>query len=329
MALVPFAAAHDIGDRLLSLLSGLNIDPPIGTGLEDELLSLTQLVQVMKSPDLTAHRADQTDVLRSAAGLHDLAAKVLSVEPLPEFRSFIPHLKLIGATKVRPASIGQNSASNILDDTARKFAELYVGCLAAHAGTEVVLDSPINPTGDNPDVLFSFEPKGFQKQRWAIAIKTIQTRQGQTIFESIARGAAQINHPRCPADRGLVLINAKNALDHERLWATEFSDIESARAAIHAQLWNLFDSANDHRPQCEWDALFTGKVSRPVLFLGQSLVRIPTTASAQTPTPLKSLIAFGANGEVDSVAEALAGALNHYMQIIVRGIPGSENRQPS
>ena len=50
MTLVPFQAADDIGDRFLSLLSRYDIQPPSGTSLEDELLSLTQLIEVMKNP---------------------------------------------------------------------------------------------------------------------------------------------------------------------------------------------------------------------------------------------------------------------------------------
>ena len=107
MSLVPFQAADDIGDRFLSLLQRNGIQPPIGSSLEDELLSLTQLVAVMKDPSLTSGPG-QVDILRSAAGLHDLVAKVLTVEPLPEFSTFLPHLRLIGETKVRAASLAQN-----------------------------------------------------------------------------------------------------------------------------------------------------------------------------------------------------------------------------
>jgi len=326
--LVPFAAADSIGDRFLALLSRVGAHPPHGTSLEDELLSLTQLIEVMKAPGLVASRADAIEVLRSAAGLHDLAAKVLSVEPLPEFATFVPHLALIGNSKAVAASIAQNVGSGYADDTARKFAELYVGCLAAHVGTEVTLDSPTNAKGDNPDVMFTLEPSGAPKHRWAIAIKTISSRQGQTIFDRIAEGAAQIDHPRCAADRGLVLINAKSALDHDALWDGNFPDLESAQAALSAQLQNLIDNAAKDRLQPEWDVLFGRKVDRPILFMGQSLVRVPTLASPRTPTPLKALIAYGANGELDPVAGSLAFWLNVHMQRIVLGVPGGPNQQP-
>ena len=156
MSLVPFQAADDIGDRFLSLLQRNGIQPPIGSSLEDELLSLTQLVAVMKDPSLTSGPG-QVDILRSAAGLHDLVAKVLTVEPLPEFSTFLPHLRLIGETKVRAASLAQNASSSTHDDTARKLAELYIGSLAVHVGIDVALDSPTNAKGDNPDVMFTLQ----------------------------------------------------------------------------------------------------------------------------------------------------------------------------
>ena len=102
MVYVAFQAADHIGDRFLSLLSKLSIQPPISSSLQDELLSLTQLVEVTRNPGL-AQGANRTAVLRTAAGFHDLAAKVLSVENLPDFTTFVPHLKLIAKTNIRAA----------------------------------------------------------------------------------------------------------------------------------------------------------------------------------------------------------------------------------
>ena len=329
MTFVPFADADSIGDRFLALLDKYAIKPPPGSSFEDELLSLTQLIEAMKNPNLV-QGANQVIVLRAAAGLHDFAAKVLSVEPIPEFSTFIPHLRLIAETKVAAASLAQNTASAYNDDTARKLAELYMGCLAAHFGTQVVLDSPTNPKGDNPDVIFTVEECELVKrpERWALAIKTIGSRQGQTIFDRIAEAAHQIDDPKCPADRGIVVINTKNALNHDMLWNTSFSDLKSAMDALAAQLDGIGDSANAGRDQSEWDALFYAKVARPVLFLGQSLVRIPTSAGQQTPTPLKMLRGYGANGTLDPVAHGLADRLNHFMQTVLLGIPGAPGQWP-
>ena len=56
-----------------------------------------------------------------------------------------------------------------------------------------------------------------RKRCWALAIKTISSRSGQTIFERIADGAEQIDRKACIADIGIVIINAKSAIDHEAL----------------------------------------------------------------------------------------------------------------
>ena len=329
MSLVPFQAADDIGDRFLSLLQRNGIQPPIGSSLEDELLSLTQLVAVMKDPSLTSGPG-QVDILRSAAGLHDLVAKVLTVEPLPEFSTFLPHLRLIGETKVRAASLAQNASSSTHDDTARKLAELHIGSLAVHVGIDVALDSPTNAKGDNPDVMFTLQECDQTKppQRWALAIKTISSTQGQTIFERIKEAAEQIDAPKCLAERGMVVINAKSALDHDALWNPAFADLGSAMKALSDQLDWLIDSAEKDRPQIEWDDLFTRKVVRPVLFLGQSLVRLPTHAGSHTPTSLKMLKAYGANGSLDPVGRELAHQMNHWMQTILLGIPGGAGYPP-
>lgn len=331
MTFVPFRDADDIGDRFLALLSRHNIHPPAGSSFEEELLSLAQLVEVMKNPAL-AQGVNQVTLLRAAAGVHDFAAKVLSVEPLAEFSGFLPHLRLIAQTKMAPASLSQNMTSPFNDDTARKLAELYMGCLAAHVGNQVDLDSPTAAKGDNPDVIFTVAPTvsdvAQQPEQWALAIKTIGTTHGQTIFERIKEGAEQIDDAKCPAQNGMVVINAKNALDHQALWRGTFPDLQAAMNALGGQLNSLADNANANRPQAEWDAIFSGKVKRPVLFLGQSLVHLPTPAGMRTPTALKMLKAYGANGALDPTARGLAGCLNHFMQTILLGIPGGVGHQP-
>jgi hypothetical protein len=205
-----------------------------------------------------------------------------------------------------------------------------MGCLAAHVGTHVELDSPTNAKGDNPDVIFTVEETYLVKQpkQCALAIKTISSRHGQTIFERIKEGADQIDHPKCKADFGMIVINAKSALNHDALWNASFSDLQAAIAALGAQLEELATSAAADRPQAEWDDLFKGKARRPVIFMGQSLMLLPTVASAQTPTALKMLIAYDARGTLDPVAAGLAHEMNKHMQSILRGVPGGPSRLP-
>lgn len=329
MTFVPLYEAEDIINRFIELLHNLGIDPPPYSEIESELLSVTQLIEVMKNPSL-AKGMDEAAVRREAAGLHDLAAKVLSVKCLPEYATFVPHLQLIANGKVRAASITQMKLSGPYDDTARKMAELYMGCLATHVGTEVELDSPTNAKGDNPDVIFKVEPchPANGPQHWALAIKTISSRNGQTIFERIKEGAEQIDDRRCNADRGMVVINAKNALEHDKLWCSDYPDLKSAMEALSTQLERLGDSAAVDRPQAEWDNLFEGKVARPVLFLGQSVVRLATSTGEYIPTPLKMLRGYCAEGVPDLVAANIAEVMNDFMQTILYGKPGGPGYLP-
>ena len=331
MVFVPFQEADHIGDRFLALLSNYNIHPPTGSSLEDELLSLTQLIEVIKNPE-RAEGPRQASLLRSAAGLHDFAAKVLSVAHLPGFTSFLPHLRLIAESTIAPASFSQNVQSPYNDDTARKMVELYVGCLAAHVGTGVDLDSPTASKGDNPDVIFTVTPIdsdiALPSEQWALAIKTISTKHGQTIFERIKEGAQQIDTPKCAAQKGMVIVNAKNAIDHDALSNAAFSSLDDAIEALGGQLSSLADIANMNRPQSEWGAIFSGRVKRPVLFLGQSLVYLSTPAGDLIPTALKILKAFGTNSTLDQTAFGLANSLNHFMQTIAFGNPGAIGHLP-
>jgi hypothetical protein len=339
MPLVPFTQADLVSTRFLDLLGRLKIDPLPEANMDDALLSVSQLLEITKNPALVQGQ-DAVDILRMAAGMHDLAAKVLATEPIAEFKKFVPHLELIGTAKLPRHLVGKNVPASIIaqnvqarhsDDTARKIAELYIGCLVAHIAHDVELDHPLAAKGDNPDIMFTLKQNAHAEERWASAIKTISSRQGQTIFERIKEGVDQIDHPACRADRGLVVINAKDALDHHALWdpPAPFVNLEAACEALKAQLVLLTANAEERRPQAEWDALFRGKCVRPILFLGQTLVKLPTPAGVSTPTALKLLMQYGANGMVDPVASALARGLNSYMQTILLGIPGSASQQPS
>jgi hypothetical protein len=333
MALISFATANQIGDRFLDLLSRLGIDPPAGSGIESELLSITELFEVANNPELVQDEARRAWILRTAVGIQDLAAKVLAVESLHEFPNFLDHLKLISDTKYPVASLAQNAASRYDDDTARKIAEFYLGCLAASVGTNVRLDHPSNAVGDNPDVIVDVEEAGppVRKRAWALAIKTISSTKGQTIYERIKDGAEQIDREACKADVGIVIINTKSAIDHEAMWspATSFTNEVEAIDALGNQVRALVEAADKERPTAEWDRLFTGRTVRPVLFMAHSIARVPTLLSSETAMPIKLFMPFDASGSADQVAHNLADVLNDYMQKIRLGIPGKEGQEPT
>lgn len=327
MTLVPFSHAASIGERFIALLERHDIHPPSKSKLEDELLSLENLLELTKDPN-RAPTKSQPKAMRVSAGIHDLAAKVLSIETISEFEQFVPHLRLIGEGKIPAASITQNAASAQSDDTSRKFAELYLGCLVAHIGTNVRLDSPTSAKGDNPDIIFTLDPNGQSAKDWAIAIKTISSKSGQTIFERIAEGAAQINSDKCMADTGIVVINTKSALDHDALWNSSFPTLQDATEALKNQVAALIAAVDHNRPTEEWQTVFSGRVVSPVLFLAQTVVLLHTSAGTNTPTALKMLVCHDPL-PMDPVAHSLANNMNELMQRILLGMPGAQGQLPT
>ena len=331
MAYVKFSEADTITDRFLTLLKRYGIDPPVGSNLESELLSLTELMSVIRDPNIVQGHPDEKRIIRTAAGIYDLAAKILAVDGIPEFDCLVPHLKLIMRSKlpkeVDPPSLIQNDKSH--DDTSRKIAELYLGTLVAHVCKDLELDHPTRPRGDNPDLLFTLvDGDSAATWRFGIAVKAIGRKAaGQTIFERIQEAGHQID--LSPAERGLIVISAKNDIDHDTLWNTVFADEDAAIEALKAQLQTIIDRVEADRPQTEWDALFTSKCARPIVFMAHTAVKLATEKGGPvTPTALQMTLAYGANGALDPVANVLSNEINKWMHYIRRGISGAHRGFP-
>ncbi len=315
MTFVSFSDANRIADAFLDLLAKRGITPVMGGKLEDEFLSVTQLLEIWKAPQQATGIANQGQILRNAAGVHDFAAKLLAARNTPEFAEFNEHVRLIATGKLK-TTLSQIAENDPTDDTARKLVELYLGCLAVHCGEDIRLDHPTHARGDNPDILLSY-----RNRTWALAIKTPSSRHGQTLFENIEKAGQQIE--RSGADKGLIILNVKNIIDHEALWRGSFVSLKDAIAALKTEIAKVCEAANKDRLASDWDAVFAGsKTVLPVLLIGQSVVLLPTTASAKTPTPLKMMLAYGFDRRLDQEGAELACCLTYWMQNILRGESG-------
>lgn len=315
MAIVPFSDANTITNAFLCFLAEQGITPASNTRLEDELLSVIQLLEIWKHPQRIAGNAGAAEVIRNAASVHDFAAKLLAARDVPEFGQFDEHLKLI-ATGTLKTTLSQITENDPTDDVARKLVELYVACLAVHCGENIKLDHPTNSRGDNPDILLSYH-----KNTWALAIKTPSSRHGQTLFENIQKAGTQIE---CSAaHKGLVVVNVRNQIDHEALWNASFAGLDDAIAALKREIEKVCEAVSRDRPSEDWDAIFVGKKTvLPVLLIGQSVVLLPTSGSDRTPTPLKMMLACGFDRAFDEQGTELANCLTHWMQVILRGEQG-------
>jgi hypothetical protein len=322
MSLTSFENADNIVDRFLALLKKHKITPPpVNSGIEAEMLSVIELLDLTKNPSAGVGRPS---LLAEGGGIFDLAAKVLAIESQPEFSSFIPHLQLF-ASKLPLASVVQTIPGDANDDVHRKISELYLGSLAVHVGTNVVLDHPTSSAGDNPDVLFdATRIADGTTNRWALAIKTISTSSGQTIFERISEASVQINAPACVAGRGIVVINTQGALDPAKtLWPTTFKNLDDARDALKERIRTFADAASDKRPSSEWECVLSNKTSPVVLYMGHAVVRISGPGNIEVPTVIKVLYLDKPTETSDEEAESIAWYLNDYMQRITKGNPGT------
>lgn len=333
MGATSFQNADKIVDRFLNLLANAKdnngklkpITPVTGSKAEDNLLSMSNLLEISKN--ISCANADSR-LLAMAGGMYDLAAKILSVENQLEFTKFYDHLNLIANIKVN-TSIVQASPGCPTDDTHRKITELYLGCLAIHAGHNVELDSPTNSNGKNPDILFDiiFDEHSCT-QRWALAIKTISSNKGQTIYENIKKGGAQIEQSE--AVRGMVVINVQDAIDHDSLWSQIFLNEELAKKALKDQIESLANLPKLDRLIDDWNCIFEdNKTSPVVLYMGHAVVKIKDCEhGSHIPMVMKMLYADLPTTKNDDVAMNIAENLNHYMQIILNGIPGNADYQP-
>ena len=273
---------------------------------------------MQRKPEL-ATGVQQAEILRQSAGVHDLAAKVLSVENQPEFQSCLEHLKLIVKSGIN-SSVGQMNRGAASDDIGRKMIELYFSCLAIHCGFDVELDHPTNSSGDNPDVMFTAKDgETLRETRWALAIKSISSRSGQTIYERIKEGAHQIDV--CSADKGIIVINVKDALDHESFWNRSFDNLIDALESLKSSIDEVIEKSKENRDLEDWREVLSGKTVFPIAVLGQSLCRLTTKSGQPQPTVLKALVAFNPTKSLSADAEALKVCFffNELMQKIILG----------
>lgn len=320
MALVTRDQAKSISDRFLDLLSHNRIDPVRGSGIEDDILSLVEIIETFPA-NLDSRASDPARIYQAAA-FSDFAAKVLSAETLDEFKNLLPHLRLLAAEN-QIATVNQAGRIDPRNDVVRKLTELYVGILAAHCGHVVRLDHPSRSSGDNPDIIVDLVSTDGGKQCLAIAVKSIISNHGQTIFDRIREGAEQIDRADPNVDYGAILINVQGAIDHAMLQKVVYPNVETAAYALARAVTQLWETVEHNRPQSEWECCFGGRAKLPIAFMAHSVVRINTPQRQGMITPLKLMKCFTrSSGDTNKWILRFWGHINHFMQSIVRGNPG-------
>jgi hypothetical protein len=160
----------------------------------------------------------------------------------------------------------------------------------------------------------------FDGTRWAIAIKTVSSQQGQTLYENVKKAAKQIN--ASSADKGLILLNVKDSLNYKLLRKTHFNSVKDATDALKAELERLIVEIERDRPASDWDPIFAGNAKTPVLLMGQTMARVLVAGLGTIPVPIKMILAYSCGKDADKNGIELAESLNHFMQTILKGEPG-------
>jgi len=151
---------------------------------------------------------DYREEWRRAIGLNDIIRKIVLAKDCPDFPKLWPHITLL----LGDSSIVQNTWSPKDDETSDKLFELYMALASIRIGTNLEIDHPKKSSmGDNPDVMVSIG-----SHKWAFACKTIHSDKVKTITDRIDDGLSQID--RSNANRGVVILNLKNLIEHDRVW---------------------------------------------------------------------------------------------------------------
>jgi len=201
-----FEQAGRIVERFEHVLDSYGV--PIATGSELEAICLE--IQDLEDkrtrrsplPENTDFRAEMS---RAMGVLHFAELLVATYDRGRRLDILIPHMELFNE-----ASVAQN-VRRIGDDKANKLFELLLALACMDFGTEVALDHPIASKGDNPDVMFRYA--GI---KWALACKVPNGESTISAYDNIKDAVSQID--RSDADRGLVVLNARNWVNHDLLW---------------------------------------------------------------------------------------------------------------
>lgn len=269
----------------------------------------------------------------AGAGLHDLAAKVVTVwDNLPNARPSIEaHLRLL-ASACYTGQNGANARWDRKDGVAReqgsadKVIELYWGCLCLLAGMTVELDDPFTSSGgSNPDVIGTAK----DGTRWAFAIKTLAEvpapeTAAKNLRANIEKACQQIDRADC--DKGMVVINLKNVLDHPLLRASgDYPNWMAANRAIQAQIGQILTPFYDvEAPELEPIFSTKTKVAPVAALVAHTTVLVHAPTGRRTFTEMKTMLGMPfptsekpGIGTYGREAIALATDLNDLVQKIL------------
>jgi hypothetical protein len=306
--------AHFVSDlEEILKANGITILP--GSPFEEAKATLHEMDSNAKRPVITDPNVDQRERWRRALSFADLAEKIVFVRDHPDFKTLLPHLELLA----KESDLSQFSWTPKEAQDNNKTFELYVATMCLPFMTGCTTDHPEQSNGGNPDVMGLFNGK-----RWAVACKAMHSTSPKTFFDRVKEGIDQIE--RCAtAERGIVVVNMKNTVDHGKLWPVTvnalgnilygtFPSIEAARQPFIHEFEKLHQGLIT---LCESEVqfylhLFKGKKASPYIFLIYASVTGINEGGGEGFLMFRSIASLCCGKDAET--EAFAGRLNTYLQ---------------
>ncbi len=288
--------------------------------LERISLTIVEMQSVFSGSSSFDHSIDHREEWREAVGLADIVAKSLYREKHASFRGFCPHLALLCDPHTR---IAQNVRSKSTDQASNKLFELLMGLAAMKDGLDVELEDPNHATDGNPDVLVTLFGRA-----WGLACKVpnppSSSPNPKTYADNVRAAVQQIESSR--AEKGLVVMNLKNVLNHDALWPAN-EDPSGAWMYYPAQSLKVAEEAlQKETSRLEEDvfrelggetgvtSLFSNKKAVPLIVNYSSTVLGVIRSKKPVVTSLRTLTVWQLLGRIDNASERVADSLSRGLQ---------------
>jgi hypothetical protein len=157
-----------------------------------------------QNPSLRDPGRDKRQYYIDAFGIWTFMAKIVRLHNKPGLEQFLPHVNLLNE-----GAVGQNKPLEACEDATNKIFELLFALILLDIGTDLALDHPHEPKGDNPDILVTLD-----NQRWGFACKTVYGKSAKTFFDNLKKGVEQIEDSS--AEIGCVVANFRNLIQHDQ-----------------------------------------------------------------------------------------------------------------
>lgn len=197
-------------DSFEGILKRFGISIQSGSELEKACLSVRVLMNKNQNPHICDLQEDIRHEFREALGIWVFLRQIVRLKDHVCFPQFAPHLEILNK-----GTVVQNTRLPVCREATNKIFELLFALALLDLSDEVVLDHPSSAKGDNPDVLATIDGRC-----WGFACKTIYGSSGRTFYDNLKKGVEQIEvAPK--AQVGIVLINFRNIINHDKCWSIE------------------------------------------------------------------------------------------------------------